>query len=471
MAVRVANIRKWLPMICLIALPGCGDRQAASLDELADEGYALSVAEFHRAASTGDMAALERFQKAGVRLDIRDREGETALHHAAAAGKEDAVDWLIAQGCNVRNRSASNESILHAAVSGGNARVVESLMNAGLQPENSDPLLVLSARLGHLELCQMLLDHCRTQLDDAFLEAAAAGRMAVTDYLLKQGANAFATRPPASTTALMLAAQNDHQRMVEYLMQNGANRFALDAEGRCAYRVAASAGASQCLPLLAAPVSLEERDLGLIEDKAGGEGLSEVKMDTGAGTSADSPAEGGVKPLALLPKMLGPADAGTDVIARMRLRTVREAMAPLMIAQIGPEKATLLLLASGGSVDLGPDSEVGTTGWRLVRFHPAPADDSKTTLPAWMYPHIELQHGISGQRRIGLVAVPVRAGESRALLEMEARSGGFEARVGDKVHLSGALQAPWEVVAISPARVSLTCNGETRHIGPHGPLE
>lgn len=470
MTSRFASFCQWPVMACLILLTSCGDRQAASLEELAEDGYTLSVAEYHRAASGGDVNALERFVKAGVRVDIRDREGETALHHAAAAGKEEAVAWLLAQGCNLQNRSKSNESILHAAVTGGNGRVVESLMKAGVQPDNNDPLLVLGARLGHLELCQMLLETCRPQLNEAFLEAAASGRMAVTDFLLKQGANAFATRPPNGVTALMLAAQNNHQRMVEYLLQNGANRFALDAEGRCAYRFASSAGAADCVAILAAKVSLEERDLGLVEDKSTGQLLSEVKIDTGSGPLSDEPIEGGVKPLALLPKLLGPADTGTDVISRLRLRTVREAMAPLMIAQIQPEKATLLLLASGGSLDVGPDSAVGETGWRLVRFHLAPEDMAKATLPAWMYPHVELQHVASRQRRIGLVAVPVRAGESRALLMMEARKGGFEARVGDKIHLTGALQEPWEVVSISPASIKLTCKGETRLIGPHGAI-
>jgi len=464
----MASLRVGLVFSFTVLLAACGDRQSASLDELTAAGYSLNVAEYHRAAREGDVAALALFLKAGVRPDIQNLLGETALYHAAAAGKLEAVEWLIAKGSNVSQRTASGVGLLHAAVESGSPRVVEVLMKTGLQPQSHDPLLVLSAKLGHLELCQMLLELCLTQLDESFLEAAAAGRVAVADYLLKRGANAFASRPPDGLTALMLAAQNNHDRMVEYLLANGANRFALDAEGRCAYAFAASARAERCVTLLASPVTLDERDLGLVQDGGGGDGLREVKLGTGAEAQPVEPAEGGVKPLAAIAQVLGPADAGQDVVSRLRLRTVREAMAPLMIGAIGPDKVTMLLLGSGGVAELAADSEVGDTGWRLVRVNRAPEDEDAAVLPLWMYPHVELKHAASGLLRMGLVAVPVRAGESRALLAMEGRSGSFEARVGDRVHLDGALQRPWVVVRISPASVSMENGGQARHIGPHG---
>ncbi len=466
----LARARGCLALMMALLLSACGDRQATSLAELAGAGYALNVAEYHRAAREGDVKALALFLKAGVKPDIQNRRGETALFHAAGAGKLEVVEWLMAQGCNVQQRTTDGTGVLHAAVEGGSSGVVEMLMKAGLQPESRDPLLVLSARLGHLELCQMLLRHCRSQLDEAFLEAAASGRTAVVDYLLKQGADPFASRSPDGLTALMLAAQQNQDRMVDYLLANGANRFAQDAEGRCAYAFAASAGAERCASLLATPVTLDERDLGLVEDGQQASALREVQMGAAADSRPAETSDNAVKPLADMAKSLGPADAGQDVLARLRLRSVREAMAPLMISAIGEEKVSVLLLGSGGTTELAPGSEVAGTGWRLLAVNRAPANSQEAVLPPWMYPHVELRHATTGLRRIGLTAVPIRAGETRALLEMQGRSGSFEARVGDKVHLNGALQPPWQVVSISPASVGVENGGHFRQIGPQGVL-
>jgi hypothetical protein len=462
------TLRGWFMALCCMGLLSCGDRQSDSLSALATAGYSLDIQDYHRAAKSGDVEALRLFIQAGVRLDLRDAAGCTALFHAAHAAKEDAVGWLLGQGASVQVSGSGGSSVLHAAVTGGSARVVEELLRAGARPAANESLLTLAARLGHLEVCQMLLTEPGAALDEAFLEAVAAGRMAVTDYLLKRGADAFATRLPDGISALMLAAQNDHQVLLKYLLQNGANRFALDAEGRCAYRFAASAAAANCEPLLAQPVTLAERELGLVLDPTADSNLREVTMTAGIQAAASAGSDAGVRALSALPATLGPADLGTDVMARLRLLTVREAMAPVLVAAIQEQTATVLMLASGGSATVAAGQVIDHTGWRLLTVHQRPSDPERRVLPEWMYPHVELEHLASRARRIGLIAVPVRAGETCAMLGLEGRRGAFEARVGDKLHLTGALQTPWSVVAMSPAAVTFELSGRKVMIGPHG---
>ncbi|KAL5317468.1 hypothetical protein ACEPPN_014563 [Leptodophora sp. 'Broadleaf-Isolate-01'] len=49
-----------------------------------------------------------------INVNMKDREGLTALHHAAVRGRPDSVRSLIEAGANVNARSVNNHSILHA---------------------------------------------------------------------------------------------------------------------------------------------------------------------------------------------------------------------------------------------------------------------------------------------------------------------------------------------------------------------
>ena len=441
---------------CLLALigflaTGCKDRQAESLDGLSKAGYSLSVAEFHKAASAGEVAALELCLKAGVRLDLPGENGETALTLAARCGKPAAVEWLIAKGASLTVRNRSGEGVMTASVMGGSAEVLGQFVRAGVALDDKDQLLVLAAKRGHLELCQMLLSKSGIQLDQAFLAAAGAGQVAVADYLLRNGADLFVLSSGDESTALMLAAQGNHRSMIEYLLQNGANRFALDAADRCAWQLAASTGAKESLAVLGAEVSLAERELGLVEGSEAA--LQEVRM--GGEVRTEESLEVGVKPFAMMSRLLGPADAGADMVMKLRLKTVREAMASFLVSRVDEAGAGFLLLATGEAMEVKAGESVGKSGWKLVRSALQPAADAPGALPKWMYPHVVVEHPASGRRRLALVAVPVRSGEVRALLEMEGRKGTFEARVGDKLHLDGPLQSPWEVLWMSPAGVEM----------------
>ena len=69
-------------MMAAMLVTGCGDAQSRAMKELKKKGYALELADFFKAASAGDMAALPTFLKAGMAADVRDGKGESALLHA-----------------------------------------------------------------------------------------------------------------------------------------------------------------------------------------------------------------------------------------------------------------------------------------------------------------------------------------------------------------------------------------------------
>lgn len=120
------SCRRWIASIvssCIVAGTGCGANVHAATQD--PEG------ELHRAARAGDSARVRARLAQGVRPDVQDAAGRTALHEAVAAGKLESVDVLLAAGANVDAPSRAGRTPLVEAAQHGHLDAARRLIDAG----------------------------------------------------------------------------------------------------------------------------------------------------------------------------------------------------------------------------------------------------------------------------------------------------------------------------------------------------
>jgi ankyrin repeat protein len=146
----------------------------------------------------------------GVRLDVQNREGATALHKAAALGSPALLEVMLNRGASVNGTSSKGWTALHSAVSSGNMACVEMLLKHGAKANG------LGVQPGNLRL-PMFSERTGTPLQIA----ASHGYNDIIRLLLAAGADVNA-RDAEGLTALDLARRSDHPSTVKLLLDNGA---------------------------------------------------------------------------------------------------------------------------------------------------------------------------------------------------------------------------------------------------------
>lgn len=251
---------------------------------LLDRGFAVDAPDpwgctpLHAAASSGNLAVLERLLRAGAARDAADRRGHAALDHshlklevvqtllehgaspdggprlpqdegshgwtlleqAAHAGRLDVVHALLAAGARLDRHPAA---VNHAAWRGRND-VLRRLLDAGgrldgrihWRSRRAGPL-ECAAMSAHLACVEMLLERCRGELDVA-LEAAvdyatddvgppgtarAPERRAIVQRLLAEGGD--------PSRALLQAGHVPDPAYATLLVTRGADPNARDGDG------------------------------------------------------------------------------------------------------------------------------------------------------------------------------------------------------------------------------------------------
>ncbi len=91
-----------------------------------------------RAASVGNVEALQLRIDLGNDVNEQDSNGQTALHMAADRGNVDCVEILLKAGADPNAADKEGISVLGAAVIGGNVAVVKILLGAGADPDHED---------------------------------------------------------------------------------------------------------------------------------------------------------------------------------------------------------------------------------------------------------------------------------------------------------------------------------------------
>jgi hypothetical protein len=154
------------------------------------------------ASSKGDVGKVRSLVAAGADINVRDKNGDSALEHAADKGCLDIVKFLVEKGAEVNNYNVDNWTPLMSSSNRGYFEVVKFLMENGAN-------INFAARFGKLGE--------RTPL----MQAAFCGHEEIVKLLVEKGADAGYPNKKGET-ALSLAAARGNKNIVSFL-EGGAD--------------------------------------------------------------------------------------------------------------------------------------------------------------------------------------------------------------------------------------------------------
>jgi uncharacterized protein len=201
-----------------------------------------------QAARSGQLALVDLFLAQDAAIDARNIAGSTALYLAAENDRFNVVRRLIEKGADVNLAGRTGVTPLAAAAYKGNERVVEELLARGADANAKDATgkapLVYAASLGFTVIVRRLIDagvdvNARHGNDLTALMWAAAyadgagARDAedVVNLLIDRGALIDAV-DDRGRTAVMMAAEAGHARIVARLIARGADVTLKDKSGK-----------------------------------------------------------------------------------------------------------------------------------------------------------------------------------------------------------------------------------------------
>ncbi len=216
------------PIVMCVVLLGpvlAGPVQGADLD-----------AALMNAAERGDLQATDRLLAQGANVNTTNMYAGTPLIAALRSGHIDVARVLLSHKADVAYRPWAGEEAIHCAARLGDASLLATILAAGgnaaaVTPQGETTLtLVISS--GNLDAVKLLVEHgadvnyqkktLKQNGNTALAQAAAAGQLAIAEYLISKGARIDA-HDGMGNTPLTLAAYNDHADMVELLLAHGAD--------------------------------------------------------------------------------------------------------------------------------------------------------------------------------------------------------------------------------------------------------
>ncbi|PAA55583.1 hypothetical protein BOX15_Mlig032910g2 [Macrostomum lignano] len=228
-------------------------RKGAALNLRGQEG----TRPIHAAATFNVEEAMQLLlRQKGIKIDVTDDKGQTALHVACRRSHVQIARLLLEFGADVLKQEKDGVSALHQPARNGSLELCELLLSSGANVDTTDnngltPVMVASIE-GRLPILKRLLQHSTEKNEKA--RGSQAGKMLLLElrdndgstalhhatqnrqveilaHLLEAGANANAKRNDGNTP-LHIAASLGYQDVVEILLSNGANPCALDKKKR-----------------------------------------------------------------------------------------------------------------------------------------------------------------------------------------------------------------------------------------------
>ncbi len=195
-----------------VTQPAMTDMPMAVVDVLIARGAALDRA-LNLAACFNRVELCERLLIAGADPTARADADVTPLETAAMHGASDAADVLVRHGLH-------RPSLWLAAAAGELAMVQDWVADDGRLLKPAGPYRPDLESIGRAAAGPRS-DTPRELIGEAFVFAAANGRLAVVNYLLRAGVSVD-VRPYRNTTALHFAVQFRKASMVSRLLSAGA---------------------------------------------------------------------------------------------------------------------------------------------------------------------------------------------------------------------------------------------------------
>lgn len=173
-------------------------------------------AAFLAGARQGDFMAVRRALHAGVSPRARDHEGSALAAMQKSRGRRKMMELLVDAGLQPDLTNPAGQTPLMQAVVLGDQAYVNALLAVGADP-----------------------NFLNEQRETALSFAAVWGRTAIAALLLRQGANP--DRPLKPWTPLMYAAREGNVRLARLLLGAGARANRKDPHGQTAWDIARNA--------------------------------------------------------------------------------------------------------------------------------------------------------------------------------------------------------------------------------------
>ena len=428
---RLPDFRIVLPLALLVALSGCGrEKDEKARNAIHEAGFAYSVDDFLRAAREGNVTAVEEFLKAGMKPDVADAHGVTAIASAAAGGHGHVVDFLLSHGAKPNAATPEGQTALMAAAQSGDEQAVKALLAAGANARTKDKSdlspLAAAVLAGHVAVVMLLAEGASGSLDHALQLAAVKGHTPVMAVLLDRGASPHAVSVEG-LTPMMYAAEYGHVEAVKLLRQRGASVTALDENLKTAANHAEESGHEDVAAYLREP----DRSADPPPDQTPAHRLPEVPW------SGDAP---------------GSLEA---VAADMHMVDFRSRMLPIVVEEVpeGDAFATIrVLTGEEHTVTAAPGEEISGTGLKVEkvrrRFISSKHGQGRLVDASEVF----VTETASGQRHLAVKGLPASAGEGCATVKLGTSDDLIEVRRGD-TFTAGTL--PVKVVDVRPVQIVL----------------
>ncbi|HEY0551051.1 MAG TPA: ankyrin repeat domain-containing protein [Verrucomicrobiae bacterium] len=205
---------------------------------------------FLDAAEGGDIEHVKKLLTEGVRVDVADESGDTALHHAAKNGNLSLIQLLLESRAPVEAQGGADLTPVMVAAAEGKLDAVDLLLRAGadVHANKGTILCFVCERAGCLPMVETLLKAgAKVNVSGGYMGttplhvALERAHTEVVPVLLRAGANPQ-TKDRSNWTPFLHAALRCDIPTVKLLIDAGSDIRAVDKERRNAYDLASKWG-------------------------------------------------------------------------------------------------------------------------------------------------------------------------------------------------------------------------------------
>lgn len=238
-------------LLCALVFTGCVEQpEKKAQPEAAQQllklrGYEFDEKSFHTAVAARDMMAITAFLDAGINPNAQNpTDGRTPLIAAAVHGDADVAKLLLQRGADVNLKDKQGDTALFRAIEMRNEEVALVILDQPKLDLNARGLNGVTALMSYAwrddnDVVKKLLDRgAEVNLQDndgdaALHGVAKSGNVGLLNLLLDKGANPNLTNKVGGTP-LMWAAVFGHEEAAQRLLARGADARLKDAEGKTA---------------------------------------------------------------------------------------------------------------------------------------------------------------------------------------------------------------------------------------------